>query len=436
MRPTLRGILALAAGFVVALLPALVDPALWPFWVVYVGVVFLLTGLDGILAPAARRISCDLEAPGTLYIGEKTEVVFTLVFPASTPTPFRAVIDVSELLLRPAPLEGTCPPGGIRLTVALRARRRGEAVIESFWIRYPGPLGLVEKVRKFALNHRISVVPDVLPTRQVALRSLSDPLYRSGFKVERYKGEGSEFDCLRDFVVGDDHRTIHWRASARHRTLLCRQYRAERNHQVIIALDTGYLMSEPLGGDIPKMDHAVSAALLLAYVCLKTGDRVGFYTFDARAGAYLEPRGGMPQHRVLTQATSRVRYSDLETNFTLGLTHLGGKLRRRSLVIVLTDFVDTVTAELMVENLERLARKHVIMFVSLRDPQLVQLAGVRPETVPLLNRAVLAHSYLKERETVLRRLRRQGLFTIDAEPARVGTEMINRYLHVKRRELV
>jgi uncharacterized protein (DUF58 family) len=111
-------------------------------------------------------------------------------------------------------------------------------------------------------------------------------------------------------------------------------------------------------------------------------------------------------------------------------------LKRRSLVVLLTDFVDTVTAELMVENLGRLARTHLVVFVTLNDPQLSALARTAPSSVLELNRAVVAAADRREREVVLKRLRRLGLFTIDADPAKVQPVLINRYLEIKRRELV
>jgi len=307
--------------------------------------------------------------------------------------------------------------------------------VERLWIRYPGPLGLLQAVVRLSLERQISVVPNILPARRAALRSISDPSYQTGLKIERYKGDGTEFDSLREFGEGDGLRAIHWRATARHNKLLTRQYRAERNHQVILAVDTGHLMSEPLGG-IPKVDHAVNAALLLSYICLRSGDRVGLYSFHAGVGPFVEPQGGLPFFRMLTYRTSLIEYSDTETNFTLGLTTLSQKLRRRSLVVVLTDFVDTVTAELMLDNVGRLARKHVVVFVSLRDPELQRLSLTQPSDALHLNRAVVANSYLRERHLVLRKLERQGLFTVDTEPTGVGSELINRYLHIKRRELI
>jgi uncharacterized protein (DUF58 family) len=163
---------------------------------------------------------------------------------------------------------------------------------------------------------------------------------------------------------------------------------------------------------------------------------VGLFAFDARPGLYAAPQGGMGHYRALAHLSARIDYTDAESNFTLGLTTLLQRLQRRSLVVVLTDFIDTVTAELLVESLERLARRHVVVFVSFRDPELQSLALERPTTVLAINRAVVAYSYLHERHVVLRRLERLGLFTIDAEPARIGPELINRYLDIKRRELV
>src|SRR5690606_37670883 len=132
----------------------------------------------------------------------------------------------------------------------------------------------------------------------------------------------------------------------------------ERNHQVVLAVDTGHLMSEPLVG-IPKLDHAINAGLLLSYFSLRAGDRIGFYGFDSAVRTFLEPSGGLRSFPRLQQASAALDYNHVETNFTLGLGELQGRLTRRSLVVVLTDFVDTVTAEIMVENVLRLSRRHL-----------------------------------------------------------------------------
>jgi uncharacterized protein (DUF58 family) len=226
-----------------------------------------------------------------------------------------------------------------------------------------------------------------------------------------------------------------WKSSARHRKLLVQNFRAERNHQVVLAVDTGHLMAEPLEG-VPRLDHAINSALLLAYFGLRTGDRVGLYGFDAEVRSWTEPQGGLAAFHRLQAASTALEYGAAETNFTLGLAELSARLRRRSLVIVLTDFVDVVSAELMIENLDRLGRRHLVVFVTLRDPGLARVAAAPPATSLSLYRAVVAADLERERELVLRRLRRLGIATIDAAPAEVSLQLLNRYLDIKRREAI
>ena len=142
----------------------------------------------------------------------------------------------------------------------------------------------------------------------------------SGLKTERFVGDGSEFESLRSYVPGLDARSIDWKSTIRHRKLMCRQFRAERNHQVVVAIDTGHLMREPIDG-VPRVDHAINRALLLSYICLKTGDRVGMYAFDAEPGLFLEPHGGMSTFARLRDRSSEIDYGTAETNFSLGMLY-------------------------------------------------------------------------------------------------------------------
>lgn len=436
MQPTRWAVWIAGTGTVLAVLPAAVSARLWLLWPLFWALFLVVLWVDTLLAAPIEGVECRLEAPEQIFIGEPAEACCTIRIPGGRKVRFRAALDLSDLLIPVPSVPGACPEGGAEIRFPLVSRRRGTAVLEALWIRYLGPMGLIEKVRRFDLARKISVVPNTNPARQAAIRFSLDRSFRSGLKIERYRGDGTEFDSLRRFERGDEIRSIHWRASAKHRVVFCRQYRAERNHQIILAMDTGYLMSESIGGGIPKIDHAASAALLLSYVGLKSGDRVGLYSFGARPGPFLEPRGGMAHHPRLVREMASLKYSDAETNFTLGLTALSQRLSRRSLVIVLTDFVDTVTAQLMVENLGRLSRKHVVLYVSLRDPDLERMERSLPRDVLSLNRAVVAETFLQERTRVMHRLIGLGAMAMDCTPERVGADMLNRYLEIKRREMI
>ena len=313
--------------------------------------------------------------------------------------------------------------------------RRGRILLVRLALEWTGPLGLVLVRKHVEVDETVDVVPNVRRAQQTALTLLSRRDALLGRRVVKHVGEGSEFEALREYVPGLDPRAMNWKASARHRKLINQEYRAERNHQVVMAMDTGHLMREPVAG-APKLDHAITSALVLGYTALKTGDRVGSYAFDAQPRSFIEPRGGVRAFEHLLRGSADLEYSAAETNFTLGLTELSLRLKRRSFVVLMTDFVDTVTAELMTENLSRLARRHLVTFVALRDPGLDDLVNADPATMGALYRAVVADDFVRERDLVLRRLRRFGVFCIDAAPGDVSVALVNRYLDAKRRELV
>jgi uncharacterized protein (DUF58 family) len=436
MRPSPRCLLLFAAGIPVALLPSVVHVGLWTLWPAYLAATLLACGVDLVFGLARRRLVVRANAPDTLYIGARTPLEVSLSVPPSARAhTLEMLVDLDENLLPQPARTVTVPPAGEqRVEIPLVPRRRGTVALRTLWFRWTGPLGLVRRQARRSLDRDLAVLPDIQSVKDAALRFFSAREFLSGLKVERYIGDGTEFESLREYVPGLDHRGMNWKVSARHRKLYCTDFRAERNHQIVVAVDSGHLMCEPIQG-VPKLDRAINAALMLGYVCVKTGDRVGWFTFNEKVRAFSEPEGGMTAFRRMQRLTAEIEYSTGETNFTLGLTDLSLRLRRRSLVVVLTDFVDTITAELMIENLGRLARRHLVLFVTLRDPSLDRIAGRRPDTVSDLHRSVVATGFLRERDVVLRRLRRLGIHCIDAPPAAVSTSLLNRYLEIKRREL-
>jgi uncharacterized protein (DUF58 family) len=256
-----------------------------------------------------------------------------------------------------------------------------------------------------------------------------------GQKVQRERGQGSEFESLREYLPGLDSRFIDWKHSARHRKLLCKEFEAERNHFVVMAFDTGHLMREPVDG-LARLDHAINAGLLLAWISLRGGDLVGLYGFDATIRQYLSPVRSMGGFARLQQATAALEYTAEETNFTLGLAELNIRLRRRALVVLFTDFVDTTTAELLIESLRRVANKHVVIFVTVRDSAVQALADAEPAGFDDVTRAVIAHDLLRDRRIVLERLERMGLHCLETSPAGLSVALLNRYLLIKRRGLI
>jgi uncharacterized protein (DUF58 family) len=282
------------------------------------------------------------------------------------------------------------------------------------------------------LDAKTAITPDLDAIERVAERLFSRS-FMHGIKPMRDRGDGSEFDALAKFETGMDRRLIDWKQSARHQMLLAKEVRVERNHQLAFAIDTGRVMCEPVAG-APRVDWALNAALMLAYVGLKLGDRVSVFGFDARPTLATGFVSGPRAFAQLKLLTARIDYSTEETNHTLGLAALAERLQRRSMVVVFTDFADTISAELMIDNMARLARKHLLLFVAFRDEELESLAEARPQTPEDVSRAVVANGLLRERSLVIARLKRLGVHIVTAPVAKLGPELIAAYDALRRRE--
>lgn len=435
LHPSTRALRLALVGLVFALAPVLVAPALWALWAAFWLAFAALVGVDAALCPRARDFSATVSLPDVLPIGVTAHGSLEIQAPSVRSLAMDLGLALSSHF-DPLPVaHATLREGRLALELSVRPRRRGPASVDALWLRWQGPLGLVRRSHRRALDVAVRAVPDLARVRDVASGLATELAPRAGARVERFLGDGSEFDRLVEFVPGLDRRSIDWKASARHARLLSRRHRAERNHQVVIAVDTGRLMGEPTAG-LARLDHAIHAALSLAWVGLESGDRVGFFAFDERPRAWLSPGSGRRAFQSVLHAAGGLEYTTAETNFTLGLTELATRLQRRSLIVVLTEFVDAVAAELMVQNLGRLARRHLLIFVALTDSSLETLIAAPPVDLDAVHRALIADRLRQDRERVLLRLGRAGILCVEASPDRVSPALVNRYLKVKSREMI
>jgi uncharacterized protein (DUF58 family) len=391
--------------------------------------------VDAALGASRGKLAVRAEPPAQIALGGAPgELEIDLDFTGRL-KPRRAEIAVStNPLIRVLPERSSGPvsEGHASAGFRLEAIRRGTGQVEKLWVRWTGPTGLAFKQREVVVESPTLVTPNIAGAKEEAVQlfSRTAPM---GEKVQIETGDGSEYRSLREFQEGMDTRTIDWTQSARHRTLLAKEYRADRNHPVYLVMDTGRLMCEPVAGQ-PKIDRALNAALVMAYACLKVGDRIGLFAFDARPRMFSKALAGPRAFTVLQQAAASLDYSTEETNYTLGLTSLNGHLDRRALVVIFTDFADATGAEMMLENISRIVRRHLVMFVVFRDEELETLAQAEPVSGDDVSRAVVAEALLRERQVVLARLRRMGAEIVEASVDRLGPHLIARYLELKNRD--
>ncbi len=435
VKPTRRAVLLFAALLPLIWLALSYRPQWWPRALDGGALILLCLCFDIFFARPRRKIGVEVDAPPVGYIGEPVDAAILLNAAGGGSASYELALDLAGDASpeTDAPTWNALGPS-TRVPIRLEPRRRGQLIIERLCVRWRGPLGLSEQTRRFPVGWPIAILPNSHASRGQALSlHFRDALY--GTKAQRRQGEGSEFEALREFSIGLDPRFIDWKRSAHHRKLIAREFRVERNHPVILAFDTGHLMREPVDG-VARLDHSIGLGLLLARFAVAAGDLPGSYAFDSRPRQYLPPDRGMHAYRRLQQASAQIAYSSEETNFTLGLAELQTRLRRRSLIVLFTDFVDTVTSELLLENVRRMVSRHLLIFVTIRDGLLEEIFDQPPLNKEQMARAVLAADFRRERAIVLEKLERLGIQCLDLPPSELPVALLNRYLNVKQRGLL
>ncbi len=381
-------------------------------------------------------MSASVQSPARTYVGTTAEVAVAIAQTGAARARQFDVIGEWSGPIDPPQMHRakTESDGGANLTFSLAARRRGVIAIAAVWLRWRGPLALIERRRRFAVDKRIEILPDIRGIHANALNFVSREEI-DGIKTQPQKGEGGEFEALRDHAPGLDNRFIDWKHSAKHRKLLSKEFTIERNHQAVIAFDTGRLMSEPIGR-LTQLDHAIHAGLQLGWISLRHGDLVGLFGFDARVRQYQPPARGARHFVQLQRATSELVYHTQETNFTLGLAELNARLKRRALVILFTEFVDTTMAELLIESVQRIANRHAVVFAVISDPLVTNCIHAPPRSFRSVAEALVAREFSRERAIVLERLARIGVQCLETPANALSAGLVNRYLTIKQRGLL
>lgn len=409
--PTQRAVLLVAIAAPMALLLGVLAPGGWLAAVAWVLLVGLLTAIDGLIAPAIRDADLVPALPGSVEVGSRIDIA-----------PGSAFNYAAQATL---PLD----PGVTATTFT--AARRGTAHVERLWARVAGPLGLAWRQRSRRIDASVIVTPDLAPVREQGMRQFLKSR-QFGTRIRPDSGDGTEFQSLTDFQPGMERRTIDWKASARHFSLLAREYRTERDNSIVFAIDCGRAMSEPVAG-LPRIDRAISAALLAAFVALKSGDRVRLFGFAARPNADSGSVTGSNGFAMLHRTAAQIDYGTQESNYTLSLVSLDQRLQRRSLVILFTEFTDSTAAELMIAAAARMLKRHRVLFVLFHDIELDAILDARPERADDIVRANVAHRLIRERRIVIERLKRTGIDVLEAAPDDLPLALAERYVRDRGR---
>ena len=313
--------------------------------------------------------------------------------------------------------------------------RRGSYTFGKTAVRFLSRCGLVWCQTTLGEQQTVKVYPNMQRAREIELRALGA---RSFLAIQRRavrRGEGREFESMRDYVRGDELRHISWTATARRSRLTTRQYQIERDQTVIIAIDAGRLMTGRIG-DETKFDTAVHAALALMSACSKAGDNCGIAIFGRRVIKYLPPKRGMEHIDSVLEALHDIEPAMIEPSYARAFQYISSHSKKRAFVVVLTDIVDPVGSRELLTSLKLLRPRHLPLVVTIGDRDLNTAVSRKPDSVREAFVQSAAEEIILQREKALRLVESLGGLALDVTTRTLGPKLLESYLKVKERGLL
>jgi uncharacterized protein (DUF58 family) len=397
---------------------------------VVVAVVVVVCLVDLLLAGSPRRLQLSREGDTAVRPGQPAAVSMLVANPGRRVRGLLRDAWPPSAGVQDPPHELDLPGGERRrLVTHLVPTRRGDRKAYRVTIRSIGPLGFAGRQGSHEVPWTVRALPPFnsrkhLPSRLARLRELDG---RTALLV---RGQGTEFDSLRDYVPGDDVRSIDWRATARRSSVVLRTWRPERDRQVAIVIDSGR-MSAGRVGDAPRLDHAMDAALLLAALATRAGDRVSLLACDSAVRADVRrpaPEDVLPS---FVNALANVDAELVQTDFRVVVSQTLERLGQRSLVVLLTGLEPAVIEESLLPVIGPLLRRHVVVLASVADPRLDELEAARGDLIEVYGAASAARSRL-DRERVTAVLTRAGVTVLDETPDHIAPALADTYLALKK----
>ncbi len=409
-------------------------------WIILVFAAWLW---DARRLPAPNRLTISRAFSGPLLLAESCQVTIEVVSPSRLPLRLFIVDELAPQLCAEVPqFELILPPQStVRHSFTILPRKRGDAHLGSIFFRYRSGFGFAERWAVARLRQKICVLPDIAEANRQALFLIRNRKADVAQRRHRDPGLGREFESLREYREGDELREICWTATARRHHPVTRTFQSERTQTVWAVLDCGRLMRAEIahaGGDLrlTKLDYAVNAALSIARISTQHGDRFAALAYGRSIQQALAAGAGPLHMRRCVDALAHVSAEPAEGNHTLAARVLLQKQTRRALVLWITDFAESPATPDVVEYAIQLARRHLVLFVAINQPDLARAAHHVPEDEQQMYRAAAALGLLQRREVLLRTLRQSGVLALEMPAAKLATSVVNEYLSIKDRNLL
>jgi len=393
----------------------------------------LVVGLvDALVGTSPRHLVLERRHPPVVVVGKPATLTWVVRSDARRSVRVHVADQLAPSLGAGARRFTVRIPAGdqARVSTTLRPVRRGRFPLDHLSVRIEGRLGLGARQREVPLSTVLRVHPAFRSKDEAEITIRRGRILEVGLRSARGLGGGTEFEQLREYGPDDEFRRIDWTATARAGKAIVRTYRAERNQSVIVMLDNGRVMAGRVEG-VPRVEHAMDAAMMLTAVATRLGDKCGLVAFDRRTRAVVPPARHTDQVSRVTEAMYALEPELAESDYTAAFAEVVGRYRRRAMLVLLTDLNEQAVADSVLPALPLVLRTHLVVVAGVRDPQVEAWARDDADDAEAAYRRVAAVEALAERDRTAARLRGMGATVVDAAPGRLAVELADAYLVVK-----
>ena len=317
----------------------------------------------------------------------------------------------------------------------VRPAMRGEYNFGAVNVFVKSPIGFVQRRYRFSQDMTVPVYPSFMQMRKYELLAISNHLTDAGIKKIRRRGNHAEFEQVKEYVTGDDYRTINWKATARKNKLMINQYQDEKSQQVYSVIDMGRIMRMPFNG-LSLLDYAINASLVISNIALLKQDKAGIITFSNKVQSVLTADRRNAQLKKILELLYNQKTDYLESNFESLYANLKTKVKQRSLILLYTNFESLQGLQRQLSYMRRIAKDHLLVVVFFENTELRTLTDTPAGTLEAVYNKVIAEKFAYEKKLIVKELEKYGIHSILTAPQHLSVNTINKYLELKARGLI
>lgn len=395
--------------------------------------ILIVSLLDLFTLPSTSTLRAERHHHKVASIVKNTDVAFRMINESSRRLRLTLLDDLPETFeVEESIFRASIGPRETKeFQYSFKPTKRGQFNLRCIHVRSRSLFGFWVRHLTVPVETQIHVYPDLHQLSHYALLARTNRLNLLGVRRTRKVGQDNEFERLREYTRDDHYRNINWRSTARHNKLIVQDYQNTQSQRIIFLIDCGRMMTNE-SANMTFVDHALNSMLMLSHVALSKGDSVGLICFSDKIHCFVPPRSGMSQMNQLLHASFNQFPRMVESRYDEAFLYLANRCNKRALVVLITNVVDEVNAQQVVQYMQTVSRRHLPISVMLRDHHIFDEA----EQTKSLYNAAAAAQILNWRHDVLNTLTHRGAFAMDVFPEDMTTPIINQYLEIKARHLL